>query len=201
MLKRTIDAIAALLGLLVLSPLFFVVSILIKLDSEGPVFFLQPRIGRHGNVFRIVKFRTMVKNAETMGTGLKTSSSDMRITRVGRVLRKFSIDEIPQLINILKGEMSLVGPRPAPVVLLKRILDNSAERLKVRPGITGWAQVNGRAELTWQQKFDYDIWYVKHQSLWLDIRILLRTAFNVILARGVYTDRYAEEVKTRNSGL
>ena len=136
-IKRIIDFLFSLIILLILLPLFLVVAILIKLDSKGPVIFKQSRLGKDGNVFKVWKFRTMIDNAEKMGTGLTTAQNDPRITRVGKILRKTSIDELPQLINVLKGDMSFIGPRPAPVHHLKQYNENERQRLKVLPGITG----------------------------------------------------------------
>lgn len=174
-IKRIFDLICASCGLIILSPLFCLVALLIKLDSEGPIFFTQMRGGRGGIHFKIFKFRTMYADSETKGLGYKTHSKDSRITRVGRVLRKTSIDELPQLINVIKGEMSLIGPRPALTIQTDRYTDYQKQRLSMRPGMTGYAQVHGRNLISWDEKIEMDVFYVKNFSLWLDIRILLKT--------------------------
>lgn len=200
-IKRIIDFILSLVILTVLSPILIVVSILIKLDSKGPIIFKQARIGKEGKVFKVWKFRTMIDNAEKIGTGLTTAQNDPRITRVGKILRKTSIDEIPQLVNVLKGEMSFVGPRPAPVKHLEKYSEKERKRLKVLPGITGWAQVNGRNILTWPERIEKDIWYVNNISLWLDIKILLKTVKVVLLSEGVYSGRNDSKVQKENQKL
>lgn len=172
MIKRLIDFWASLFGFILLSPLFLVIAVAIKLDSPGPVFFRQERVGKDGRVFKIFKFRTMVVNAEKMGAGVFVEKEDPRITRVGKWLRNTSLDELPQLINVLRGEMSLVGPRPTLPYQVERYDERQRRRLLMRPGITGWVQVNGRNSLTWPEKIELDIWYVEHWSLWLDLRIL-----------------------------
>lgn len=197
--KRIFDIFVSAIGLLFLIPLFIIISLLIKLDSKGPIFFLQKRIGKNGRIFFIIKFRTMVDNAENLGSGLMTDAADPRITRVGKILRKTSIDELPQFINIIKGDMSLVGPRPAPIVLLDRMTEYEKKRLNVRPGVTGWAQINGRTNLTWKERFVKDVWYIENFSFWLDIKIIFNTIVNVISSKDVYTDRFSEEVKKMNN--
>lgn len=201
MVKRALDALAAASLLLLLFPLFLIIAILIKLDSRGPVFFRQERVGLNGRLFKVIKFRTMIDNAEKLGSGIMTDKEDPRITRVGRYLRKASIDEIPQLINVLRGEMSLVGPRPAPVGHYARFSESDKKRLAVRPGITGWAQVNGRNNLTWPERIQKDIWYVENYSLLLDLKIMLRTLKCVVLSEGVYSGRYRDEVRRLNRAL
>lgn len=183
-LKRITDLICAGAGLIVLTPLFLVIGLLIRLDSPGPVFFRQERAGRDGMPFSIFKFRTM-HVAPRPSRGFQ-SADDPRITRVGRWLRRLSLDELPQLINVVRGEMSLVGPRPALLYQIERYDARQRRRLDVRPGITGWAQVNGRNSLTWEEKIEYDVWYVDHCSLWLDLLILLKTAKVVLDQSGLY---------------
>lgn len=200
-IKRIIDFLFSLIILLILLPLFLVVAILIKLDSKGPVIFKQSRLGKDGNVFKVWKFRTMIDNAEKMGTGLTTAQNDPRITRVGKILRKTSIDELPQLINILKGDMSFIGPRPAPVHHLKQYNENERQRLKVLPGITGWAQVNGRNILTWPERIEKDIWYVNNISFLLDLKIAFKTIKVVLLSEGVYSGRNDAKVAKENKKL
>lgn len=200
-IKRIIDFLFSLIILLILLPLFLVVAILIKLDSKGPVIFKQSRLGKDGNVFKVWKFRTMIDNAEKMGTGLTTAQNDPRITRVGKILRKTSIDELPQLINVLKGDMSFIGPRPAPVHHLKQYNENERQRLKVLPGITGWAQVNGRNILTWPERIEKDIWYVNNISFLLDLKIAFKTIKVVLLSEGVYSGRNDAKVAKENKKL
>ncbi|QQK80443.1 exopolysaccharide biosynthesis polyprenyl glycosylphosphotransferase [Salicibibacter cibi] len=188
-IKRLLDVMTAVIILLILSPFLLIIALMIKVDSQGSVFFSQPRIGQHAQTFNIIKFRTMVTNAENQGLGLKTAENDLRITKVGKYLRKLSLDEIPQLFNVLKGEMSLIGPRPAPVHHLDTYSDKEKKRLNMRPGITGWAQVNGRNVLTWPERIEKDIWYVENYSLWLDVKILFRTLKVILLSEGVYSGR------------
>lgn len=193
--KRMIDIIGSSIGLILLSPLFLIVAILIKLDSQGPVFFTQTRGGMNNKHFKIYKFRTMCNNAESIGMGYKTNSSDSRITKVGNFLRKTSIDELPQLINILKGEMSIVGPRPALTVQTDNYNEYENKRLEVKPGITGYAQVNGRNSLSWDEKIELDRYYVENFSLFLDVKILIKTVGVVLKPNQIYTDT---EVKANN---
>jgi lipopolysaccharide/colanic/teichoic acid biosynthesis glycosyltransferase len=180
------DRILAFLMLVVLVPALLIVSAAIRLDSRGPVFFRQERPGQHGKRFRVFKFRTMVQGAEHVGLGAEVSREDDRITRVGKWLRLSSFDEVPQLINVLLGQMSLVGPRPAGPGHDERYTPHQRRRLEARPGLTGWAQVNGRNLLTWEERIELDIWYVDHWSPWLDLRILLRTPSALLDAEGVY---------------
>jgi len=183
-LKRIIDVVASGIALIVLLPIFAVIGIFIKLDSKGPVFFIQERVGKDGKIFKIYKLRTMVINPENMGKGLKRN--DSRITRIGRYLR-WGIDELPQLINVVKGDMSLVGPRSTLQEQVVRYSKEHRRRLGVKPGITGWALVNGRNTLSWPEKIKLDIWYIDHWSLWLDLKILFKTIWVVIFTReGLY---------------
>lgn len=184
--KSVVDRTASVGALVVLSPLFAVVAAAIKLDSPGPVFFLQNRVGRHGQVFRVVKFRSMVTDAENIGLGLRVSSTDSRITRTGAVLRRTSLDEIPQLLNVAHGEMSFIGPRPTLVDQVARYNERQRRRLEVKPGLTGWAQVTGRNSLSWSERIERDIWYVDHWSLFLDCLILLKTPLAVLKSEGLY---------------
>ncbi len=184
LVKRIFDIIASGLALIILLPIFAVIGIFIKLDSKGPVFFIQERVGKDGKIFRAYKLRTMVDKAEKMDKGLK--KDDPRITRVGRYLR-WGIDELPQLINVFKGDMSLVGPRPTLVEQVEQYTKEHRRRLEMKPGITGWALVNGRNKLSWIEKIEYDIWYIDHWSLWLDLKILLMTLWVVFITReGIY---------------
>ncbi len=181
--KRFLDVTASFLGLVLLSPLLLVVSILIKIDSRGPVIFRQKRIGRNGKVFEIYKFRSMCVGAEKTGSGVYSGKGDARVTRIGKILRATSIDELPQLLNILKGEMSFVGPRP-PLTYhpwkYEEYTDFQKRMFEVRPGITGWAQVNGRKDVEWHKRIELNVWYVDHMSLLLDIKIMFMTAFKVL---------------------
>ena len=181
--KRFLDVTASFLGLVLLSPLLLAVSILIKIDSRGPVIFRQKRIGRNGKVFEIYKFRSMCVGAEKTGSGVYSGKGDARVTRIGIILRSTSIDELPQLLNILKGEMSFVGPRP-PLTYhpwkYEEYTDFQKRMFEVRPGITGWAQVNGRKDVEWHKRIELNIWYVDHMSLLLDIKIMFMTAFKVL---------------------
>lgn len=181
--KRVIDLLGSLPGLLLLSPLLFGLALAIKLDDRGPVFFRQQRAGLKGQVFKIYKFRTMVQNAENLGAGVFVEEEDPRITRVGKFLRHSSLDELPQLINIVRGEMSLVGPRPTLPYQVENYDQRQMRRLEVKPGITGWAQVNGRSALSWPERIELDLWYLDNWSLWLDLKILLKT-FLVVLEKG-----------------
>ena len=181
--KRFLDVTASFLGLVLLSPLLLAVSILIKIDSRGPVIFRQKRIGRNGKVFEIYKFRSMCVGAEKTGSGVYSGKGDARFTKIGKILRATSIDELPQLLNILKGEMSFVGPRP-PLTYhpwkYEEYTDFQKRMFEVRPGITGWAQVNGRKDVEWHKRIELNIWYVDHMSLLLDIKIMFMTAFKVL---------------------
>ena len=181
--KRFLDVTASFLGLVLLSPLMLAVSILIKIDSRGPVIFRQKRIGRNGKVFEIYKFRSMCVGAEKTGSGVYSGKGDARVTRIGKILRATSIDELPQLLNILKGEMSFVGPRP-PLTYhpwkYEEYTDFQKRMFEVRPGITGWAQVNGRKDVEWHKRIELNVWYVDHMSLLLDFKIMFMTAFKVL---------------------
>ncbi len=187
-MKRLLDLTASCVGLIILSPLFLVVAAAIKLDNPGPVFFRQARAGKNGRTFRVFKFRTMVVDAEKKGAGVFIEKDDPRITRVGKFLRSLSIDELPQLINIMKGEMSLVGPRPTLPYQVENYNERQRRRLLALPGITGWAQVNGRNELTWTERVELDIWYVDNRNFWLDLKILLKTCSVVFSRTGIYRE-------------
>lgn len=187
--KRVFDMFAAALGLVLLWPVFLLIAVLIKIDSIGPVFYLQERVGRQGRRFAVAKFRTMVDGAERIGSGLYVTRDDHRITRVGRILRRCSLDELPQLWNVLAGQMSLVGPRPAVPYQIRHYTQRQARRLAMRPGITGWSQVRGRNALSWPQRIEKDVWYVDHFSLLLDARILFRTVRVCLREEGLYAER------------
>lgn len=182
-IKRAIDVTLSILTLILLSPLFLIVAAAIRLDSEGPVFFKQERIGLNGKVFKIYKFRSMVQNAEHTGTGVYSGKGDARVTAVGKILRATSLDEIPQAVNVLKGDMSLIGPRPPLTYHPWPIEEYTAEQLRmfeVRPGITGWAQVNGRKEVEWNERIKLNVWYVDNVSFLLDMKIIFMTVFKVV---------------------
>ena len=181
--KRFCDVVISIIGIVILSPLMLVTAIAIKLESKGPVLFKQTRLGRDAKEFQIYKFRSMCVGAEQMGTGQYSFKDDMRVTRVGKIIRATSIDELPQLFNILKGEMSLVGFRPPLTYHPWPIDEYTREQLRmfqVRPGITGWAQVNGRKGVEWHERIKLNIYYVDHCSLWLDIKILFMTVLKVL---------------------
>jgi lipopolysaccharide/colanic/teichoic acid biosynthesis glycosyltransferase len=184
--KRIMDVGLAMVGLTVVAPLLFVSAIAIKLDSSGPVFFRLRVAGLRGKAFDQWKLRTMVDGARESGNRFETSSNDPRITRVGHFLRRWSIDELPQLWNVLRGEMSIVGPRPAFFEIASKYSTEQARRLAMRPGLTGLAQVQGRNLLTWAERVELDIFYVEHYSLWLDCEIMTRTIPVLFQGEGVY---------------
>jgi lipopolysaccharide/colanic/teichoic acid biosynthesis glycosyltransferase len=186
--SRALDLLVASLVLLVASPLLAVAALLIKLESGGPVFYRQRRVGRGGAPFELWKLRTMVPGAEALGAGIYVVEGDTRITRVGRLLRRFSLDELPNLLNVLKGEMAVVGPRPTVQEQVDRYTERQRRRLEVKPGITGWAQVNGRTSLPWPERIELDVWYVENRSLRLDLRILAKTVRMLATGHGLYSD-------------
>jgi lipopolysaccharide/colanic/teichoic acid biosynthesis glycosyltransferase len=175
--KRALDVAGASVGLLVSAPFLAAAAAAVKLEDRGPVLYRQRRVGKGGSEFDLLKLRTMVVGAERLGAGYAVDESDPRITRAGRVLRRLSVDELPQLWNVVRGDMSLVGPRPTLAYQVERYTERQRRRLEVKPGITGWAQINGRASLPWSERIELDVWYVEHRSLWLDLRILARTPF------------------------
>lgn len=188
--KRLLDILGSLFGIILTSPILLISAIAIKLDSKGPVFFKQERLGQNGKVFNIIKFRTMVDNAEKMGSGIITYENDPRITRVGNILRKTSLDELPQLFNVLKGDMSLVGPRPPVPYHPKKYEEypeNQKKRFIVKPGITGYAQVNGRNNLTWDDRIELDVQYVENFNILLDLKIIFLTIVKVIKSEDVHS--------------
>ena len=184
--KRALDVAGAAIGLLLASPVLIVAAIAIRLEGGGHTIYRQRRVGCDGVPFDLYKLRTMVTGAETMGSGLIVDAGDARITKVGALLRRTSLDELPNLINVLRGEMSLVGPRPTVQVQVDRYTERQRGRLSVRPGITGWAQINGRASLPWHERIELDLWYVEHVSLALDARIMWRTLRMVLTGHGLY---------------
>jgi lipopolysaccharide/colanic/teichoic acid biosynthesis glycosyltransferase len=173
--NRTLDVVGAALGLAVTSPLLAASALAVKLEDGGPVLFRQTRVGKDGEDFELVKLRTMIIGAEGKGAGYAIDKGDSRITRVGRILRKSSIDELPQLWNVLRGDMSLIGPRPTLRYQVEKYTERQRKRLDVRPGLTGWAQIHGRATLPWEERIELDVWYVENRSPRVDLRILLRT--------------------------
>ena len=185
--SRALDLLVASLVLAISAPLLAVAAVLIKVESRGPVFYRQRRVGRDGVPFELIKLRTMVVGAEHSGAGLYIEDGDERITRVGRLLRRFSLDELPNLINVLRGELAVVGPRPTVQVQVDRYTPRQRRRLEVKPGITGWAQVNGRTSLSWPERIELDVWYVDNRSLVLDLRILARTAWLLVSGHGLYS--------------
>ena len=174
-MNRALDIAGAALGLAVTSPLLAVSAIAIKLEDGGPILFRQTRVGKDGEDFELLKLRTMVVDAERKGAGYAVAAGDSRITKVGRILRKTSVDELPQLWNIVRGEMSLIGPRPTLRYQVEKYTAHQRKRLDVRPGLTGWAQIHGRATLPWDERIDLDVWYVEHRSPRVELKILLRT--------------------------
>ncbi len=181
--KRAIDCVIAFFALIVLSPIMLITALAVKCESKGPVIFKQKRLGLGGKEFEIYKFRSMAQNSEHTGSGVYSGKNDARVTKVGRVIRKTSIDELPQLVNILKGDMALIGPRPPLTYHPWRVEDYTEEQFRmfeVRPGITGWAQVNGRKEVEWHRRIELNVWYVDHVSLPLDIKIMFMTVFKVV---------------------
>ena len=184
--KRCLDIILASLALVFLSPLFAVIAIAVKLTSPGPIIFHQTRVGLNNRPFTFYKFRSMLEGAEHKGLGYAVEQDDDRITKVGKYLRNASLDELPQLFNILKGDMSLVGPRPTIPSEVAKWPKELMLRQQVRPGISGWAQINGRNLISWDEKLILDVWYVKNWSLWLDIKILLKTVPTLLKQKEIY---------------
>jgi lipopolysaccharide/colanic/teichoic acid biosynthesis glycosyltransferase len=184
--KRAMDVVLSLVGLLLGGPVLVAAMAAIRLESPGHPIYRQRRVGRAGEPFDLYKLRTMVHGAEHMGAGMAVNEGDSRITRVGAFLRRTSLDELPNLVNVLRGDMSIVGPRPTIPVQVEQYTERQRERLAVKPGITGWAQVNGRASLPWADRIELDLWYVEHQSLRLDLRILARTVAILVRGEGLY---------------
>lgn len=185
-MSRPLDILIAAAGLAVAAPVMLVAMVAIRLESRGDPIYRQRRVGKDGAPFEMLKLRTMVAGAEGMGAGLAVNAGDSRITRVGALLRRTSLDELPNLLNVLSGEMAIVGPRPTVQVQVDQYSERQRGRLAVKPGITGWAQVNGRASLPWAQRIELDLWYVEHRSLALDLQILARTVRMVLGGHGLY---------------
>ncbi|HLM86180.1 MAG TPA: sugar transferase [Solirubrobacteraceae bacterium] len=186
MLRRAVDIAVSALGLALTAPVLALAALAIRVESPGPVVYRQRRSGLHGREFDMLKLRTMVAGAEHKGAGLAINEGDARITRVGAFLRRTSLDELPNLLNVLRGEMSLIGPRPTLPVQVAQYTERQRGRLAVKPGITGWAQVNGRASLPWSARIELDLYYIEHRSPALDARIVWRTLAMVLGGSGVY---------------
>jgi lipopolysaccharide/colanic/teichoic acid biosynthesis glycosyltransferase len=186
MMRRAFDILAAAGGLAVASPLLLLAFIAIRLESRGGAIYRQRRVGLDGREFDVLKLRTMVDGAERIGAGLAVNAGDARITRVGKLLRRTSLDELPNLVNVLRGEMAIVGPRPTLPHQVAQYTERERGRLAIRPGITGWAQVNGRTSLPWAQRIELDLWYIEHRTWRLDLRILWLSARMVFGGEGIY---------------
>jgi lipopolysaccharide/colanic/teichoic acid biosynthesis glycosyltransferase len=176
-MNRAADVALAGTALVLASPLLGLAALAVKLEDGGPILYTQTRVGRDGVDFELLKLRTMVVGAEKLGAGYAVNEGDSRITRAGRILRRLSLDELPQLWNVIRGDMSLIGPRPTLRYQVERYTPRQLRRLDVKPGITGWAQVHGRAQLPWKERIELDVWYVEHRSPFVDMRILARTPF------------------------
>ncbi|MBI3741909.1 MAG: sugar transferase [Chloroflexi bacterium] len=193
-IKRAFDVVVSIAALVVLSPLIALIAIAIKRDSPGSIFFVQERVGKDGKPFRAIKFRTMIVNAEKIGLGLEIAHDDARITRVGHVLRRWTLDEIPQLFNVLRNEMSVIGPRPTVQSQVERYTPWQRRRLTMKPGMAGWAWIHGRNNLAWSRRIELDVWYVEHWSLWLDVKIFFIAVLILFRHEGVYgTDGIARD--------
>ncbi len=184
--RRVFDVVVAAVALLAASPVLAIAIVAVRLESRGGAFYRQRRVGRDGREFEVLKLRTMVAGAEHIGAGLAVDAGDARITRVGRFLRRTSLDELPNLVNVLKGEMAIVGPRPTLPAQVAQYTERERGRLAVRPGLTGWAQVNGRTALPWAQRIELDLWYIEHRSWRLDLTILWRSVRQVVRGEGLY---------------
>jgi lipopolysaccharide/colanic/teichoic acid biosynthesis glycosyltransferase len=184
--SRAVDIVVSAVGLALASPILLIAAVAIKLDSRGPVIYRQRRVGKGGAIIEVAKLRTMHPGADPVGVGTPVLEGDPRVTRAGRFLRRLSLDELPNLVNVLRGQMALVGPRPTLEAQVDLYTPHQRRRLEVRPGITGWAQVNGRAGIPWDERIELDVWYVDHRSPALDLRILARTARLLITGRGLY---------------
>lgn len=185
-MRRALDIAVAAVALAVSSPLLVAAIVAIRLESKGSPIYRQRRVGRDGHEFDVIKLRTMVAGAESIGAGLAVDAGDARITRVGALLRRTSLDELPNLINVLRGDMAIIGPRPTLPVQVAQYTDRERGRLAVRPGITGWAQVNGRTSLPWSERIELDLWYIEHRSWRVDLEILRRSLRQVVSGEGIY---------------
>ena len=187
-MSRLLDLVLAAVALLLLSPLLALAVLAISLEGGGPVIYRQRRVGKDGEVFELLKLRTMVAGSDPVGIGTAVTRDDPRVTRAGRILRRFSIDEVPNLVNVLRGEMAIVGPRPTIEAQVAGYNPFQRRRLQVKPGITGWAQVQGRAGIPWEERIELDVWYVENRSIGLDLRILARTFALLVSGRGLSPD-------------
>jgi lipopolysaccharide/colanic/teichoic acid biosynthesis glycosyltransferase len=186
MIRRALDVAVSSLVLVLAAPVLALAMLAIRLESPGPVIYRQRRVGLGGRTFDVLKLRTMVDGAEHIGAGLAVNENDSRITRVGALLRRSSLDELPNLLNVLRGDMSLIGPRPTIPVQVESYTKRQRGRLAVKPGITGWAQVHGRASLPWSERIELDLYYIAHRSVWLDLKIIRRTVAMVFGGSGLY---------------
>ncbi len=186
MLRRALDIVVSALALALASPVLALAMLAVRLETPGPAIYSQRRVGLGGRQFALLKLRTMVDGAEHIGAGLAINADDPRVTRVGALLRRTSLDELPNLVNVLRGDMSLIGPRPTLPVQVEQYSERQRLRLAVKPGITGWAQVNGRASLPWSERIELDLYYIEHRSLALDLRIVWRTVAMVFAGHGLY---------------
>ncbi len=186
MARRAFDVVVAAAGLVVASPVLLLAMLAVVIESRGGAFYRQRRVGLHGREFEVLKLRTMVAGAEHIGAGMAVNAGDSRITRVGRILRRTSLDELPNLVNVLRGEMAIVGPRPTLPSQVAQYTERERGRLAVRPGITGWAQVNGRTSLPWSERIELDLWYVEHRKLRTDLVIVWQTVRMLVNGDGVY---------------
>lgn len=183
-IKPFFDIVIASIGFIILFPIFSITWIVLRFKNNGSAFFLQERPGKNERIFKIIKFKTMNDKTDANGELLPPSE---RLTKIGKFVRKYSLDEIPQLLNVIKGDMSLIGPRPLLIRYLPRYNEFQKQRHNIKPGITGWAQVNGRNAISWEQKFEYDVWYVNHMSFLLDLKILFKTVYKVFKKDGIYS--------------
>jgi lipopolysaccharide/colanic/teichoic acid biosynthesis glycosyltransferase len=191
-LPRWADIAITLMALPVVAPILLLAGVAIKLESRGPVIYRQRRVGRDGVIFELFKLRTMRQGADPIGVGTAVTADDPRVTRVGKVLRRFSLDELPNLVNVLRGDMRIVGPRATLPAQVELYTPRQLRRLSLRPGVTGWAQIHGRAGIPWEERIELDVWYVENRSLWLDLRILARTPFALLGGAGTAAvDSYA----------
>jgi lipopolysaccharide/colanic/teichoic acid biosynthesis glycosyltransferase len=184
-MNRAFDTVVAGIVLVLAAPLMAAIAIAIRLDSPGPAIYRQRRVGRGGVEFDLLKFRTMRPGSDPVGIGTAVSTGDPRVTRVGGFLRRTSLDELPNLVNVLRGEMAVVGPRPTIPAQVELYTERQRRRLEVKPGLTGWAQVSGHVAIPWDERIELDVWYVEHRSARLDLRILFRTVKQVVLGRGL----------------
>lgn len=197
-IKRTFDIVVSLIVLIPFLPIWILVACLIKVTSPGPVFFLQDRPGLNKKIFKVYKFRTMRPGSEKMIKGQEVMKDDDRVTAIGKFLRRSKLDEIPQVLNVIKGEMSLVGPRPERVASLEDYTDEISKRLNMKPGLTGLAQVSGNIYLSLQDRYKFDVHYVEHFSLWLDFKIMIRTVGVVLFGEDRYVDKYLVDIEGIN---